>query len=101
MSTSKEPIPVLARQFDPLLRELMAFSLVQKDERADGTSWVLTSAAQQRLSALDHPMPEASSMFFVGHRCDECREHTVTRRVGDRLLCARCQAHPEERAAAG
>ncbi|MDA8071417.1 MAG: hypothetical protein M0Z82_07360 [Actinomycetota bacterium] len=99
MSTSNEPIPVLARQFDPLLRELMAFSLVQKEERADGVSWVLTPTAQRRLSELDHPIPEASSMFVVGHRCDGCREHTVTRRVGDQLLCARCQALPEHRAA--
>lgn len=101
MSTSNEPVPVLSRQFDPLLRELMAFSLVEKKETSEGVSWVLTTAAQRRLSALDHPIPSGSSMFVVGHRCDGCREHAVTRRVGERLLCARCQALPEQRAAAG
>lgn len=102
MSTSNEPAPALARQFDPLLRELMTFSLVEKKEDGpEGTEWVLTAAAQRRLSMLDHPVPASSLMFVVGHRCDGCREHAVTRRVGDRLLCARCQALPDHRAAAG
>lgn len=79
----------IAHQLDPLLRELMAFGLVEK--ASDG-GWALTQAAQQRLTSLDRPLPDQASMFFVGHRCDRCRDHTVTRRVGSDHLCARCVA---------
>jgi hypothetical protein len=89
----------LTHQLDPLLRELMAFDLVRKEVAAGaepgvpgGERWVLTEAVQQRLSALHRPVPDQSSMFFVGHRCDRCRDHTVTRRVGSGHLCARCAA---------
>lgn len=86
----------LTHQLDPLLRELMAFDLVRKetgtDEAAGRERWVLTEAAQQRLTALHRPVPDQASMFFVGHRCDRCRDHTVTRRVGSGHLCAYCVA---------
>lgn len=82
----------LAHQLDPLLRELMAFGLVEKRAEGEGDRWELTSAAQRRLTALDRPVPDQSSMYFVGHRCDRCRDHTVTRRVGTAHLCARCAA---------
>lgn len=81
----------LAHQLDPVLRELMAFDLVEKRiDDAGGACWVLTQAAQRRLTALDRPVPDQASMFFVGHRCDHCRDHTVTRRVASAHLCARC-----------
>lgn len=88
----------LTHHLDPLLRELMAFDLVRREvgDGADGAPgserWVLTDAAQQRLSTLHRPAPDQASMFFVGHRCDRCRDHTVTRRVGSGHLCARCVA---------
>lgn len=83
---------VLARQLDPVLRELVAFGLVDKQVQGDdAATWVLSEAAQRRLSQLDRPAPDAASMFFVGHRCDRCREHAVTRRVGARYLCASCR----------
>jgi hypothetical protein len=82
----------LVHQLDPLLRELMAFGLVERTDSADGTRWVLSAQAQRRLSELDRPVPAGGSMFYVGHRCDRCRDHTVTRLVGSEHLCARCQA---------
>lgn len=82
----------LAHQLDPVLRELMAFGLVEKSVDGPEIRWNLTRAAQQRLSALERPVPDSASMYFVGHRCDRCREHAITRRVGERYLCARCQA---------
>jgi len=84
--------PTLARQLDPVLRELVAFGLVEKHIEGDQATWVLSDAAQHRLCLLDRPAPDAASMFFVGHRCDRCREHAVTRRVGERYLCASCRA---------
>lgn len=82
----------LAHQFDPLLRELLTFGLVAKDLDGDSVRWVLTEEVQRRLTSLDRPAPDQSSMFFVGHRCDRCRDHTVTRRIADARLCARCVA---------
>lgn len=88
----------LTHHLDPLLRELVAFGLVEK---VAAGGWELTGAAQRRLSALDRPVPDQASMFFVGHRCDRCRDHTVTRRVGSAHLCARCLAEMDAAGAGG
>jgi len=88
MSTMEET--QFPRQLDPVLRELVAFGLVEKQVSEDRTTWALIEAAQHRLTVLDRPVPEADSMFFVGHRCDGCGEHAVTRRIGARYLCSLC-----------
>ncbi|MCK4177405.1 hypothetical protein ACFFRE_12780 [Aciditerrimonas ferrireducens] len=78
-------------QLDPLLRDLLTFGLVERREGDGQDRWVLSQAAQDRLTFLDRPTPGASTTFVVGRRCDRCREHAVTRRIGERYLCARCE----------
>jgi hypothetical protein len=89
MSLAEEK--ALVHQLDPLLRELIAFGLVERAPGDGEPRWELTDAAQHRLTALHKPAPASGSMFFVGHRCDRCRDHTVTRLVDGAHLCARCQ----------
>jgi len=72
----------------------MTFGLVERvagDGAGSGEDrWVLSESAQRRLSELYRPLPAGGSMFYVGHRCDRCRDHTVTRLFGTEHLCSRC-----------
>jgi hypothetical protein len=86
--TGRQPF---VHQLDPLLRDLLTFGLVERREGEGPDRWVLSPAAQDRLSFLDRPAPTSSTTFVVGRRCDRCREHAVTRRIGQRYLCARCE----------
>ncbi len=88
--------PALLR-FDPMLRALMTFGLVEQDhDGADDASvqWRLTAAAQRRLQALVSPAPPAEKLIYFGHRCGACGEHAPTRMSSGRFLCDACRTAP-------
>jgi len=101
-SEQPSPKPVEAEdrtlsRFDPMLRALMTFGLVEQDH--DGvddasTTWRLTAAAQRRLQALVTPVPPAEKLIYFGHRCGSCGEHAPTRISSGTFLCDACRNTP-------
>ncbi|MGH9046589.1 MAG: hypothetical protein ACRDVW_04665 [Acidimicrobiales bacterium] len=86
----------LAR-FDPLLRALITFRLVQPaDGDADSGHWELTAAVQRRLESLVTPAPPAEKLIYFGHRCSSCGEHGPTRISSGAFLCDSCRKIPVE-----
>jgi ribosomal protein L37AE/L43A len=88
--------PTLSR-FDPMLRALMTFGLVEQDH--DGAEvvagrWHLTTAVQRRLQTLVAPAPPAEKLIYFGHRCSSCGEHAPTRISSGAFLCDACRTTP-------
>ncbi len=84
-------IPVEA--FNPLLRSLLTWELVEREEGADGGHrWVLTGEVQERLDALvPPPRRESSSLAYLDHWCARCRQQRLTHLLEGRYLCEDCQ----------
>jgi hypothetical protein len=88
--------PTLSR-FDPMLRALMTFGLVEQDhDGGDDASapWRLTAAVQRRMQALVAPAPPAEKLIYFGHRCGSCGEHAPTRISSGTFLCDACRNTP-------
>ncbi len=85
--------PAISR-FDPLLRSLLTFGLVEADGEAG--QWRLTARVQRRLQALGAPPPPADKLIYFGHRCSSCGEHAPTRMRGGRFVCDACGTTPVE-----
>lgn len=90
-------------RFDPLLRNMLAWNLV--DESTDGT-WTLRPDVNERLTRLAQltRRPETSAVVYFGHVCAACRTSGATRRYEGRYLCDACgrgleQPGPEPAAA--
>jgi hypothetical protein len=79
--------------FDPLLRDLVCWGLVTRQEGTTEASWQLVPAAQKRLDEL-RPVgaPHAVSVVYLDHRCADCRQRGPTRMRDDCYLCATCWA---------
>lgn len=78
-------------RFDPLLRNLLTFGLVQQD--ASG-AWRLTDDAARRLdwlATLDQRSRTSGVVIYFGHNCAGCHEAGPTRRHEDRYLCDPCR----------
>ncbi|MHB8244874.1 MAG: hypothetical protein ACYDGN_05870 [Acidimicrobiales bacterium] len=86
-----EGIPVEA--FNPLLRSLLSWDLVQRVETEDGTrQWVLKEDAQRRLDALaPRPRHSSASLAYLDHWCARCRQQRLTHLIEGRYLCQECQ----------
>ncbi len=79
-------------RFDALLRNLLAFGLVEHDRSATSHAWRLSDHAQSRLDHLDVPQPVVGELLYFGHRCSTCGEHSPTRLRGGAYICERCTA---------
>ncbi|MDA8037652.1 MAG: hypothetical protein M0Z69_00535, partial [Actinomycetota bacterium] len=87
----KNVIPVDA--FNPLLRSLLTWDLVQRVEDEAGASrWELTAAAQQRLEQLNPSARRpATSLAYLDHWCARCRQQRLTHLRDGRYLCEDCE----------
>ncbi len=101
-AVSAEPVDdVTLARFDPMLRALVTFGLVEPDA-ADGgdhpsTGWHLIPAVQHRLESLVAPTPPADKLIYFGHRCASCGEPGPTRMQSGVLLCDSCRQVAGER----
>lgn len=91
-------IPV--ETFNPLLRSLLTWGLVERVEEGERRHrWVLTAEVQQRLDALTPPPRRPlSSLAYLDHLCARCREQRLTHLVEGRFLCERCERAESETA---
>ena len=78
------------RNLDPLLRELLAFGVVEPDPTEGG--WRLVGQAQRRLDLLAAPPPPAEKVIHFGHRCVSCGEVRPTRSRPQGFVCDPCGA---------
>ncbi|MGH9044559.1 MAG: hypothetical protein ACRDVP_06965 [Acidimicrobiales bacterium] len=85
-----EPEDIKVTRFDPMLRTLMSFGLVERIGGAGG-EWRLTAGVQQRLNALVKPQPETDRLIYFGHRCGSCGGHGPTMIVSGSYLCGTCR----------
>jgi hypothetical protein len=84
-------IPVNA--FNPLLRSLISWDLVKRQEDGEGGfRWVLIEDAQRRLEELAPGPPQpAATLAYLDHWCADCRQQRLTHLRGARYLCAECE----------
>lgn len=84
-------IPVEA--FNPLLRSLLSWGLVQRqDDGEGGFTWVLIEEAQEKLHALaPRPRRSPGALAYLDHWCARCREQKLTHLRDGRYLCERCE----------
>ena len=105
-AVTAEPVDdVTLARFDPMLRALVTFGLVEPDDAdgGDGTrarAGTSSPAVQQRLESLVAPTPPADKLIYFGHRCASCGEHGPTRLQSGVLLCDVVPQAAGERAAA-
>ena len=74
--------------YDPLLRDLITWGLVERDEER----WALSERAQRRLSELAEasaPWPAEQTVYF-GHRCERCDTRALTRLREGAYVCDAC-----------
>lgn len=100
MEFANERLPGPVRQggipvetFNPLLRSLLTWGLVERREDADGnTSWELIEEVRHRLDALVPPSrTAAASLAYLDHWCARCRQQRLTHLRGERFLCESCE----------
>ncbi|MHB1987085.1 MAG: hypothetical protein ACYCSF_03745 [Acidimicrobiales bacterium] len=79
--------------FNPLLRSLLSWELVEQREDEDGGHhWVLIEDAQRRLDILMPRPREASAVLaYLDHWCANCRQQRLTHLLDGRYLCEACQ----------
>ena len=84
----------LAR-FDPMLRALVTFGLVEPDRPGSNGDedhhWRLIPAVERRLDSLVPPAPPVEKLIYFGHRCGSCGEHGPTRFRAGTYLCEACR----------
>jgi hypothetical protein len=92
-----EPADSTLARFDPMLRALVTFGLVEPDgvEALSGEDprpgWRLIPAVQRRLESLVAPAPPADKLIYFGHRCSSCGEHGPTRMSSGAFVCENCR----------
>lgn len=77
-------------KFDPLLRNMLAWGLVEQGPDGD---WALRREAADRLNHLSDitRRPEASATVYFGHLCAVCHSNGATRIYEGRHLCDTCR----------
>jgi uncharacterized membrane-anchored protein len=84
-------------KFDPLLRDLLAWGLVEPGQPADdNATWHLADDARHRLEDL-HTQAETrqSQVVYFDRVCAGCRRRQLTRRHDGTYLCDACFAHAQ------
>jgi ribosomal protein S27AE len=78
-------------RFDPLLRDLIGWGLVERDDSHPGISWRLVGSAQRRLDELSPPRAAGHDpVVYLDRRCAECQQRGMTRLHDERYVCDRC-----------
>ena len=97
-SRERFPGPALKQEppsdaFNPLLRSLLTWGLVERSEDDGGRPrWQLTAAAQERLEALNpRARKAATSLAYLDHWCSRCRQQRLTHLRDGRYLCQECE----------
>lgn len=77
-------------RFDPLLRNLLSWGLVERN--ADG-GWCLRPETHERLDLLAHVTGNdvVSEVVYFGHNCAGCRTSGMTRLRDGVYLCDPCR----------
>ena len=77
-------------RFDPLLRNLLAWDLV---EEKDGGRWELRPEVVQRLAGLASytKRDKPSEVVYFGHICARCKSNGLTRLRDGVYLCDECR----------
>ena len=77
-------------QFDPLLRNMLAWDLVQETE--DGR-WDLRPHVAERLASLATyaKRSEPSEVVYFGHPCARCKSNGLTRLRDGQYVCDECR----------
>jgi hypothetical protein len=90
----QERHPYRIENFDPLLRDLVAWDLVVRADGDPGSSWRLTDAAQSRLDEIIRPESrfDHEDLVYLDHLCADCRFRGITRLHDGIYLCSTCLA---------
>lgn len=90
-AANHQPVPVDA--FNPLLRSLLSWELVERREDENGESyWALIDEAQQRLEMLTpRPRRPTAALAYLDHWCARCRGQKLTHLIDGRFLCEECE----------
>lgn len=90
-AVGSQDFPVEA--FNPLLRSLLGWGLVERVELDDATHrWELTKSAQQRLDELTPKRRRAAeTLAYLDHWCSSCAQQRLTHLVDGRYLCQACE----------
>jgi len=83
-------------RFDPLLRQLLDFRLVELAMRDGGAVFQLSPEAEQRLQELVAPTPDADKLVSFTHRCAVCGEKRPTRHRHGASVCDPCWTRSAE-----
>lgn len=89
-------------RFDPLLRDLLWWGLVRREEPSEGAEgrgapddgqWVLSQEAAQRLTELAARVarPQTGQVLYLDRKCADCHQRVPTRLVEDLFLCDTCR----------
>ncbi len=78
--------------FDPLLRDLAAWGLVERSPTAERPAWHLSAEAQRRLDELVRPAEPLSveRLVYLDHLCAGCHQRGPTRLRQGAYLCDDC-----------
>lgn len=77
-------------RFDPLLRDLITWRLVEKESGSEGAAWRLTDPVRRRLEQLSPRPIAAEKLLYFDHRCVRCGRRRVTRLRGGHYVCDAC-----------
>jgi hypothetical protein len=78
--------------FDPLLRDLVGWGLVERTDGVEDAPWRLVPTARQRLEELASPTqaPGAGADVYLDRRCADCQKRGLTRLHGESYVCDTC-----------
>jgi hypothetical protein len=87
------PGAIRVEAFNPLLRSLLSWELVERVEDPDGGHrWVLIEDAQRRLDELaPRPRRSSTSLAYLDHWCARCRQQRLTHLIDGRFVCEDCE----------
>jgi hypothetical protein len=100
MDTQDDAVPAFTR-YDPLLRQLLDFHLVELAMRDGSGVFQLSPAAEHRLQELVAPIPDADKLVSFTHRCSVCGEKRPTRHRHGSAVCDPCWSRSAERPGVG
>jgi hypothetical protein len=84
--------------FDPLLRDLVGWGLVERQDEEGAERWQLVPDAQRRLDELLSPTQISSvgADVYLNRLCGRCHQRGLTRLREESYLCDTCLAERPE-----
>jgi hypothetical protein len=78
--------------FDPLLRDLVVWGLLEHHEGETGAHWQLVPSAQRRLDELaPAKVTGVGAVVYLDRLCADCRQRGLTRLYGEKYVCDSCR----------